>query len=62
MEMVKFYGKVRTRDSVMKRPYYVIKYKYPEDGEKSPYREKWIAGNASREFLDEGFLALFFCS
>ncbi len=60
MEKVKFYGKVRTRDSVMKRPYYVIKYKYPEDGEKSPYREKWIAGNASREFLDEGFLALFF--
>ena len=60
MEQVRFYGKVRTRDSVMKRPYYVIKYKFAEDGESSPYREKWIAGNASREFLDEGFLALFF--
>ena len=60
MEQVRFYGKVRTRDSVMKRPYYVIKFRFAEDDENSPYREKWIAGNASREFLDEGFLALFF--
>ena len=53
-------GTIYTRDLIYNRPYYMVSYNYFSDdyGNDNKKKNKWIAKNVSREFLDDDFLAL----